>query len=244
MKQVLAVFRREMLAYAITPTAYVFVAVLLAAMGMFTFQAGQFFDLGRADLTAFFAFHPWLFMIFMPAISMRLWAEETRSGALETLLTLPTPTWAIVAGKFLAAWAVAALVLALTFPMWITVNILGHPDNAAIAAGYFVSLLMAGGYLAIGSAMSAVSGSQVVALVLAVALAFVFTAAGTSLVQNFVSGWAGAQTAAMIADLSALDHFEGAVRGVVEVRSLFYFLTLIAMFLSFTYLAVETRREG
>jgi ABC-2 type transport system permease protein len=175
---------------------------------------------------------------------MRLWAEETRSGALETLLTLPTPTWAIVVGKFLAAWAVAALVLALTFPMWITVNILGHPDNAAIAAGYFVSLLMAGGYLAIGSAMSAVSGSQVVALVLAVALAFVFTAAGTSLVQNFVSGWAGAQTAAMIADLSALDHFEGAVRGVVEVRSLFYFLTLIAMFLSFTYLAVETRREG
>jgi ABC-2 type transport system permease protein len=244
MKQIGAVFRREMLAYAITPTAYVFVAVLLAAMGMFTFQAGQFFDLGRADLTAFFAFHPWLFMIFMPAISMRLWAEEARSGALETLLTLPTPTWALVAGKFLAAWAIAGLVLVLTFPMWITVNTLGHPDNAAIAAGYFVSLLMAGGYLAIGSAMSAVSGSQVVALVLAVALAFVFTAAGTSLVLNFVSGWAGAQTAAMIAALSALNHFEGAVRGVVEVRSLFYFVTLIAMFLSFTYLAVETRREG
>ncbi len=244
MKQILAVFRREMLAYAITPTAYVFVAVLLAALGMFTFQAGRFFDLVRADLSAFFAFHPWLFMIFMPAVSMRLWAEEARSGALETLLTLPTPTWALVAGKFLAAWAIAGLVLVLTFPLWITVNILGHPDNAAIAVGYFVSLLMAGGYLAIGSAMSAVSGSQVVALVLAVALAFVFTAAGTSLVLNFVSGWAGAPTATMIADLSALNHFEGAVRGVVEVRLLFYFLTLIAMFLSFTYLAVETRREG
>jgi ABC-2 type transport system permease protein len=160
------------------------------------------------------------------------------------LLTLPMPTWALVAGKFLAAWAIAALVLALTFPLWITVNILGHPDNAAIAAGYFVSLLMAGGYLAIGSAMSALSGSQVVALVLAVAVAFVFTAAGTPLVLNFVSGWGGAPTAAMLADLSALNHFEGAARGVVEIRSLFYFLTLIAMFLAFTLLAVETRREG
>jgi ABC-2 type transport system permease protein len=244
MKHVRAVFRREMLAYATTPTAYVFVAVLVAALGMFTFQAGRFFELGRADLSAFFAFHPWLFMIFMPAVAMRLWAEEARSGAIETLLTLPLPTWALVAGKFLAAWAIAALALALTFPLWITVNILGHPDNAAIAAGYFVSLLMAGGYLAIGSAMSAVSASQVVALVLAVAVAFVFTAAGTPLVLNFVNGWAGAQTASMIANLSALNHFEGAARGVVEIRSLFYFLTLIAMFLSFTALAVEARREG
>lgn len=244
MKQVSAVFRREMLAYATTPTAYVFVAVLVAALGMFTFQAGRFFDLGRADLTSFFAFHPWLFMIFMPAVAMRLWAEEARSGALETLLTLPTPTWSLVAGKFLAAWAIAALALALTFPLWITVNILGHPDNAAIAAGYFVSLLMAGGYLAIGSAMSAVSPSQVVALVLSVAVAFVFTAAGTPLVLNFVNGWAGAQTANMIADLSALNHFEGASRGIVEMRALFYFTTLIATFLSVTALAIEARREG
>lgn len=244
MKQMRAVFKRELLAYATTPAAYVFLGVLIAALGMFTFQAGRFFELGRADLSAFFAFHPWLFVIFMPAFAMRLWAEETRTGALEMLLTLPAPTWALVAGKFLAAWAVAAVALALTFPLWVTVNILGHPDNAAIAASYLASLLMAGSYLAIGSALSAVSASQVVALVLAVAVAFLFTAAGTPLVLDFVTGWAGAQAAAMLANLSALNHFDAAARGVIEMRSLVYFLTLTGMFLTFTVLAVEARREG
>ncbi len=244
MSKVLAIFRREMLAYFTTPAAYVFVAVFVFALGMFTFQAGRFFDLGRADLSAFFQFHPWLFMIFMPAVAMRLWAEDIRSGVIETLLTLPTPIWALVAGKFLAAWAIAAIALALTFPLWITVNVLGHPDNFAIAAGYLFSLLMAGAYIAIGAAMSALSASQVVAFVLAVLVSFAFTATGLPLVTEFMNGATGAETARMVAQLSALDHFEAAARGVIELRSLFYFLSLIAMFLAFTGLAIDARRQG
>src|SRR5690606_31548580 len=155
-----AVSRRELLAYVTTPTAYVFVAVFLFSIGLFTFQVGGFFEARRADLSAFFAFHPWIFMVFLPAVSMRLWAEEARSGAIELLMTLPAPTWALVLGKFLAAWTVAAAALLMTIPLWISVNILGSPDNAAIFTAYIASLLMAGAYLAIGSMMSALTPAQ------------------------------------------------------------------------------------
>lgn len=164
----MAIYRREVLSYLTTPTAYVFVAVFLFAIGLFTFQIGGFFEERRADLSIFFSYHPWIFMIFLPAIAMRLWAEETRSGAIELLLTLPAPTWSLVLGKFLAAWTIAAVALLLTAPLWITVNILGSPDNAAIFTAYLASLLMAGAYIAIGSAMSALTQAQIVAFVLAV----------------------------------------------------------------------------
>src|SRR5689334_16168869 len=167
-----AIYRRELLSYVTTPTAYVFVAVFLFAIGLFTFQVGGFFEQRRADLSAFFAFHPWLFMVFLPAVSMRLWAEETRSGAIELLLTLPAPTWSLVLGKYLAAWTVAGAALVLTFPLWISVNFLGSPDNAAIFTAYLCSSLMAGAYIAIGSAMSALTPAQVVAFVLAVLASF------------------------------------------------------------------------
>jgi ABC-2 type transport system permease protein len=240
----LAIYRRETLSYLTTPTAYVFTAVFLFAMGMFTFQAGRFFELGRADLSAFFAFHPWLFLIFLPAIAMRLWSEETRSGAIEMLLTLPAPTWALVGGKFLAAWTMAAIALALTFPLWITINVLGDPDNLAIFAAYLASLLMAGAFIAIGSALSALTNAQVVAFVLAVLVSFMLTAAGLPLVQDFFSGFLGAGGAEAIAALSVLHHFDAAQRGVIEVRSLFYFITLTLLFLTYTALAVDARRGG
>jgi ABC-2 type transport system permease protein len=239
-----AIYRRELLSYLTTPTAYVFVAVFLFAIGLFTFQVGGFFEARRADLTAFFAFHPWIFMVFLPAVAMRLWAEETRSGALELLLTLPAPTWSLVLGKFLAAWTVAAVALLLTIPLWITVNILGSPDNAAIFTAYIASLLMAGAYIAIGSAMSALTPAQVVAFVLAVLVSFLLTALGLPLVLDFFSGVIGGAVAETVARFSILHHFDAAQRGVVEFRSIFYFLTLIVLCLGFTALAVDARRGG
>lgn len=240
----LAIYRRELLSYLTTPTAYVFVAVFLFAIGLFTFQVGGFFEARRADLTGFFAFHPWIFMIFLPAVAMRLWAEESRSGAIELLLTLPAPTWSLVLGKFLAAWTIAGVALLLTLPLWITVNILGAPDNAAIFTAYLASLLMAGAYIAIGSAMSALTNTQIVAFVLAVLVSFVLTALGLPLVLDFFSGAIGGALAEAVARFSILHHFDAAQRGVVEFRSVFYFVSLIALFIGFTALAVDARRGG
>jgi gliding motility-associated transport system permease protein len=244
LSSMLAIYRREVLSYLTTPTAYVFVAVFLFAIGLFTFQVGGFFEARRADLSAFFAFHPWIFMVFLPAVAMRLWAEESRSGALELLLTLPAPTWSLVLGKFLAAWTVAAVALLLTVPLWITVNVLGSPDNAAIFTGYLASLLMAGAYLAIGSAMSALTPAQVVAFVLAVLISFLLTVLGLPLVSDFFSGIVGGAVAEAIARFSILHHFDAAQRGVVEFRSVFYFISLIGLCLGFTALAVDARRGG
>ncbi|MEQ1782089.1 MAG: ABC transporter permease, partial [Hyphomonadaceae bacterium] len=150
-----AIYLRELAAYFLTPLAYVFMTIFLIALGAFTFEIGRFFDTNQADLSPFFLFHPWLYLVFLPAVAMRLWADEARGGTLELLLTLPAPTWSLVLGKFLAAWTVAGAALLLTRPMWISVNGLGAPDNAAIALGYLMSFLMAGSYLAIACAMSA-----------------------------------------------------------------------------------------
>lgn len=243
-KSLRAVYRREVLSYLTTPTAYVFVAVFLFAIGLFTFQVGGLFESGRADLTPFFAFHPWIFMVFLPAVAMRLWAEEARSGAIELLLTLPAPTWSLVLGKYLAAWTVAAVALALTFPLWITINVLGHPDNAAILTAYLASFLMAGAYIAIGSVMSALTGAQVVAFVLSVLAAFILTALGLPMVGDFFSGFVGGGVAEAITRFSIIHHFDAAQRGVVEFRSIFYFASLIGLCLTWTALAVDARRGG
>ncbi|HWA01139.1 MAG TPA: ABC transporter permease [Caulobacterales bacterium] len=247
LKSMLAIYRRELLSYVTTPTAYVFVAVFLFAIGLFTFQVGGFFERRQAELSySFFSFHPWIFMVFLPAVAMRLWAEEARSGAIELLLTLPAPTWALVLGKYLAAWTVAAAALALTFPLWITVNVLSdwHADNAAIFTAYIGSLLMAGAYLAIGSAMSALTPAQIVAFVLAVLVSFLLTALGLPFVSDFFSGFIGGAASEAVSRFSILFHFDAAQRGVVEFRSVFYFISLIAMCLGFTALAVDARRGG
>lgn len=239
-----AVYRRELLSYITTPTAYVFVAVFLFSIGLFTFQIGGFFESRRADLTPFFAFHPWIFMVFLPAVAMRLWAEESRSGAIELLMTLPAPTWSLVAGKFLAAWTIAGVALLLTLPLWITVNVLGSPDNAAIFTAYLASFLMAGAYIAIGSVMSSITQAQIVAFVLAVLVSFLLTALGLPMVLDFFSGFVSGGVAESIARFSILHHFDAAQRGVVEFRSVFYFVSLIALCLGFTALAVDARRGG
>lgn len=228
-----AVYRREVRTYVITPMAYVFMAVFLLALGIFTWEAGKFFDTGRADLSPFFFWHPWLYMIFLPALAMRLWADEQASGTDELLFSLPIGLGGLVLGKLFAAWTVAALTLVLTFPMWLTVNYLGPTDNAAIALTYVMSLMMAGCYLSIGAAISALTRSQVTAFVLSVLVAFLFTAAGWPLVLSGVSDLFGTNTAESVARLSFLTHFETAQRGVFEWRSVFYFAGFVALWASF-----------
>ena len=198
----------------------------------------------QRDLSPFFAFHPWIFMVFLPAVAMRLWAEESRSGAIELLMTLPAPTWSLVVGKFLAAWTIAGVALLLTLPLWITVNVLGSPDNAAIFTAYIASFLMAGAYIAIGSVMSSITQAQIVAFVLAVLVSFLLTALGLPLVLDFFAGFVSGGVAESIARFSILHHFDAAQRGVVEFRSVFYFVSLIALCLGFTALAVDARRGG
>lgn len=240
----ISVYVRELRAYFLTPLAYIFIAVFLLALGAFTFEIGRFFDTDQADLAPFFAFHPWLYLVFMPAIAMRLWADEARGGTLELILTLPAPTWSLALGKFLAAWTVAGVALLLTSPMWISVNWLGTPDNAAIALAYAMSFLMAGGYLAIACALSAASGNQVVAFVLSVAVGFLFTAAGLPIVASSVSAAVGPGLAEGIGAFSLISHFESAQHGVLEMRALVFYLGFIALWLSLNVVWVGARKGG
>ncbi len=244
MKQVMPIFRRELMGYFSTPLAYVFIVIFLFTMGAFTFYLGGFYEREQADLGPFFAFHPWLYLFLIPAISMRLWAEEQKTGTLELLMTLPVPTWATVLGKFLAAWAFAGIALGLTFPMWLTVNFLGSPDNGVILASYVGSLLMAGGYLAIGSCISAMTNNQVIAFVVSVVVCFLFTVSGLPLVLDFFSGWAPQSLVNTIASFSFLGHFEAITNGVIDMRDAIFFASLIFLWLTINTLIIDLKRVG
>jgi ABC-2 type transport system permease protein len=236
------ILRRELRSYFSTPLAYVFILIFLVLANSFTFYLGGFFERGQADLAPFFNFHPWLYLFLIPALAMRLWAEERKSGSIELLLTQPITLWEAVLGKFLAAWIFAALALALTFPIWITVNYLGSPDNGAILSGYVGSLLLAGGFLAIGSCMSALTRNQVVAFILGVVVCFLFLLAGFPLVLDVFRSWAPQPIVNAIASLSFLTHFESIAKGVIDVRDLLYFAMLIAFFLLATAIALDVRK--
>lgn len=227
MNLVNAIFRRELQSYFSTPVAYVFIVIFLVLMGTFTFYLGSFYERGQADLTGFFNYHPWLYLFLVPAISMRLWAEERKSGSIELLMTLPVTPLQAVLGKYLAAWAFTAIALFLTFPIWITVNYLGEPDNGVILAAYIGSLLMAGGFLAIGSCLSAVTKNQVIAFVITVVACFGFLLAGFPMVLDVFSGWAPQAVLDGIASLSFLTHFASIKKGVIDFRDLVYFALLI-----------------
>jgi len=244
MNQVWPIFKREFAAYFATPLAYVFIVIFLFAMGAFTFYIGHFYENGVADLSVFFAYHPWLYLFLVPALSMRLWAEERSSGTMELLLTLPIPLWATVVGKYLAAWAFTGVALALTFPIWLTVNYLGSPDNGVILASYIGSFLMAGGYLAIGSAISATTSNQVIAFVVSVVVCFLFTISGAPLVLDFFHGWAPQALVDAVASFSFLTHFSAITQGVIDLRDLVFFFSLIALFLTANIVAVDLKRVG
>jgi ABC-2 type transport system permease protein len=236
------IMRRELGSYFATPLAYVFILIFLVLANSFTFYLGGFFERGQADLAPFFNFHPWLYLFLIPALAMRLWAEERKTGSIELLLTQPITLWEAVLGKFIAAWIFAALALALTFPIWITVNYLGSPDNGAIFAGYVGSLLLAGGFLAIGSCMSALTRNQVVAFILGVVVCFLFLLAGFPLVLDVFRSWAPQSLVDAIASLSFLTHFESIAKGVIDIRDFLYFGMLIAFFLLATAIALDVRK--
>jgi len=242
MKQAMAIFKREFTAYFATPLAYVFIVIFLFAMGAFTFYVGRFYENGLADLSVFFGYHPWLYLFLVPAVGMRLWADERRTGTVELLLTLPVPVWATVLGKFLAAWAFCAVALVLTFPIWITVNVLGNPDNGVILASYIGSLLMAGGYLAISAAISATTDNQVIAFVVSVAVCFLFTIAGAALVIDFFQLWAPVVLVNTISSFSFLTHFQAITSGVIDLRDLIFFASLIALFLAVNVVLIDLKK--
>ncbi len=242
MNAIINVARRELTGYFATPVAWVFIVIFLVMSGVFTFYIGSFYDRGIADLAPFFQFHPWLYLFLVPAISMRLWAEERRSGTVELLLTLPLTTWQAVAGKFLAAWLFIGLALTLTFPTWITVNYLGSPDNGAIVAAYIGSWLMAGGFLAIGSCISALTRNQVVAFIISVVVCFGFLLSGLPMVMNLFSGWAPQALLDAIAGFSFLAHFADISKGVIDLRDLVYFALVIAFWLAANTLILELKK--
>ncbi|HEY8949576.1 MAG TPA: ABC transporter permease [Rhizomicrobium sp.] len=244
MNQVWPIFRREFATYFATPLAYVFIIIFLFAMGAFTFYIGNFYSNGVADLTVFFGYHPWLYLFLVPAIAMRLWAEERRTGTMELLLTLPVPLWATVVGKFLAAWAFTGIALALTFPIWLTVNFLGSPDNGVILASYIGSFLMAGGYLAIGAAISAMTSNQVIAFVVSVVVCFLFTVSGAPVVLDFFHDWAPLLLLNTIASFSFLTHFSAITAGVIDLRDVIYFVSLIALFLLLNVVVIDLKRTS
>jgi len=244
MNNIRAIFKREFAAYFATPVAYVFIVIFLFLMGVFTFYIGAFYERNQADLEPFFRFHPWLYLFLIPAIAMRLWSEERKTGTIELLMTLPIPPYQAVTGKFLAAWCFTAVALVLTFPMWITVNYLGTPDNTVILASYIGSLLMAGGFLAIGSCISGITKNQVIAFVVSVVICFLFLLSGFPLVLDFFRGWAPQAVVNAIASFSFLTHFESIKKGVIDIRDLIYFLALISFWLYVNVVVIEAKKAS
>jgi ABC-2 type transport system permease protein len=242
MGRTLTISRRELAAYFSTPLAYVFIVIFLALAGSVTFYFGSFFDRNQADLQPFFAFHPWLYLFLIPAVGMRLWAEERKSGTLELLLTLPLTTVDSVLGKFLAAWIFAGIALILTFPIWITVNWLGSPDNGVIVASYIGSWLMAGAFLAIGGFVSALTRNQVIAFVIGAAVCFLFLMSGLDVVQGAVRGWAPPYVVELLGSLSFLVHFERVLKGVLDIRDLIFFFSVMGVFLFANVITVELKK--
>ena len=237
--------KRELSGYFASPVAYVFIVIFLLLTGFFTFMAGGFFERGEASLIAFFLWHPWLYLFLVPAVGMRLWSEERRMGTMELLLTYPITAWQAIVGKFLASWAFLALALALTFPIWWTVNYLGNPDNGVIFAGYVGSLMMAGAYLAISCMTSAMTRNQVVSFILSVVICLLLILAGwppvTRLVDQITEKpWLVESVAAF----SVMTHFEGFQRGVVDSRDVVFFLAMIGFSLFTTSVIIRNHRAG
>ena len=237
------IFKRELAGYFATPLAYVFIVIFLVMNGIFTFDLGGFYVRGQADLMPFFSFHPWLYLFMIPAIAMGLWADERKTGTIELLMTLPVKLTDAVLGKFLAAWVLCGAALLLTFPIWITVNYLGDPDNGVIVAAYLGSWLMAGSFLAIGSCMSAMTRTSVIAFILTVAICFVFVASGSEIVLNAFS-WAPQVLVDAVAALSFLTHFDAISKGVLDVREILFFLVFMASWLFASAIVIEIKKAN
>jgi len=244
MSAIIAIYRRELLSYFSTPLAAGFVVIFLVMLSAFTFYLGNFFETGQADLQAFFLFHPWMYLLLVPALAMRLWAEERKSGSMELLLTLPVTVGQAVLGKFLAAWTLVGLTLLLSFPMWVTVSWLGDPDHGVIIASYFGSWLLAGTFLAIGSAMSATTSSQVMAFIFSLAVCLVFLLAGYPIVLSAMQSVFSQPLVDAIASMSFFTHFSSITRGILDLRDVAFFLINGAAWLMATVLIINLKRAG
>ncbi|MAJ91033.1 MAG: ABC transporter permease [Legionellales bacterium] len=242
MNGLLSIYKREFTSYFVTPVAYVFIVIFLFMTGVFTFYLGAFYESNQADLEPFFRFHPWLYLFLIPAISMRLWSDERKSGSIELLMTLPVSITDAVVAKYLAAWSFTAIALILTFPMWITVNYLGEPDNAVILASYIGSLIMAGGFLAIGSCISALTKSQVISFVISVVICFMFILSGFPMVLDLFESWAPQAVVDAVASFSFLTHFTSIKKGVIDIRDVIYFAALITFWLYVNVVIIENKK--
>jgi ABC-2 type transport system permease protein len=237
-----AIAKREFAAYFATPLALVFLIVFVALSGAFTFYLGGFFERGQADLSPFFQYHPWLYLLLVPAVAMRLWAEERKTGTIELLMTLPISPWEAILGKFLAAWAFVGVALLLTVPIWITVNVLGSPDNGVILVSYLGSFLMAGAFLAIGSAISALTRNQVIAFIVAATLCFLLVMSGLELVLNVLRTWTPGFVVTAVSSMSFLSHFDRVTKGVLDLSGIVFYLSLIVFALFANRVFVELKK--
>ena len=239
-----AITKRELGGYFTSPVAYVFLVIFLLMTGFFTFTVGNFFERGEASLVSFFTWHPWLYLFLVPAVGMRLWSEERRLGTLELLLTMPITTWQAIVGKFLASWLFLTLALVLTFPVWITVNWLGSPDNGVIVAGYLGSALLAGAYLAISCMTSAMTRNQVISFIVSVMVCLFLILAGFTPVTDLLVKWANPVLVQTIASFSVMTHFESFQRGVVDLRDVVFFASVIGFALFTTGIVIRGHRAG
>jgi ABC-2 type transport system permease protein len=244
MRHISTIAKRELGAYFASPVAYVFIVIFLLLAGFFTFMVSQFFRREEASLTAFFLWHPWLYLFLVPAVGMRLWSEERRLGTIELLLTMPVTTWQAIVAKFLASWAFLGMALVLTFPLVITVNYLGDPDNGVIFCGYVGSLLLAGGYLAVGCMTSALTRNQVISFILSVVICLFLILAGWPPVTQMLEQWASPWLVQGVASFSVMTHFEGFQRGVVDSRDVVFFLGLMGFCLFSTGVIIRSHRAG
>ena len=244
MRNIVVIAKRELGSYFGSPVAYVFLVIFLLLTGFFTFTAGQFFERGEASLGAFFGWHPWLYLVLVPAAGMRLWAEERRAGTLELLMTMPLTPWQAILGKFFASWIFIAIALGLTFPVVVTANVLGSPDNGMIFAGYLGSLFLAGTYLAVTCMTSAMTRNQVVAFILSVVACLFLILAGFNPVTDLLARWASPAFIDTVAAFSVVTHFDGFQRGVIDSRDLLFFLSVIGFALFATGVIIRGHRSG
>jgi len=240
----LQIMKRELQSYFESPVAYVFLTVYLMLIGFFTFGVSHFYEASQADLRSFFFWHPWVYLLLVPAASMRLWAEERKSGTLELLLTLPVTMTQAIIGKFLAAWLFLVLALVLTCPIVITTAFLGDPDMGVVWGGYLGCALLAGTYLSVGMLTSAMTRNQVISFVLSVVACMFLVLAGWPPVTQMFSEWAPDWLVRGVAAFSVMPHFESIQRGVLDLRDFGYCISMIVVMLFATRLTLDNRKSA
>jgi len=241
-RNTLAVFKRELTSYFESPVAYVFIVSFLLLAGFLTFSVTRFYERMVADLQPFFFWHPWVYLLLVPASTMGLWAEERRSGTIELLLTMPITTVQAILGKFFAAWAFIALSLALTFPIVATACYLGNPDLGVIFAGYLGSLLLAGAYVAVGMLASSMTRSQVISFVISLLVCLLLLLAGWPPVIDFFVRWAPNWLVEGIAGFGFMPHFESIQRGVIDIRDIIYYVSVMVFMIFATNVVINNRK--